>query len=116
MRSISPIDYSTIYASLKKTGRILVLDTGHANVSVAGEIIARISINMFNYLKSPPQRIALPDIPTPTSFSLTKNYYPRSKDIADCILKIFKKKINTNKIFKNKNKHDIPGSWFKGPF
>ena len=116
LRSISPIDYSTIYASLKKTGRILVLDTGHANVSVAGEIIARISINMFNYLKSPPQRIALPDIPTPTSFSLTKNYYPRSKDIADCILKIFKKKINTNKIFKNKNKHDIPGSWFKGPF
>ena len=116
LRSISPIDYSTIYASVKKTGRILVLDTGHSNVSVAGEIIARISINMFNSLKSPPQRIALPDIPTPTSFGLTKNYYPGSKDIADCILKIFKKKINTNKLLNNKNMHDIPGSWFKGPF
>lgn len=116
LRSISPIDYETIYKSIKKTGRVLVLDTANSNGSVAGEIIARVSINAFKYLKNAPQRIALPDVPTPTSFNLTKNFYPGSKEIADTVLKTLNIKINTSKLSEKSKYHDVPGSWFKGPF
>ena len=116
LRTVSPIDYKTINQSVKKTGRVLVLDTANANGSVAGEIIARISINLFNYLKKAPKRIALPDVPVPASFNLTKNFYPGSKEIADAVLKILNKKINTSDLLSNTKYHDIPGTWFKGPF
>ena len=116
LRTISPIDYKTIYLSVKKTGRVLVLDTGNANGSVAGEIIARISMNLFDFLKSAPKRIALPDFPTPTSISLTKNFYPGSKEIADNVLKILNKRFNTQELLQNREYHDVPGPWFEGPF
>jgi pyruvate dehydrogenase E1 component beta subunit len=116
LRTVSPIDYKTLNESIKKTGRVVVLDTANSNGSIAGEIIARISMNLFNFLIEPPCRIALPDVPTPTSFSLTKNFYPGPKAIADTILKILNKKIDTKELLKDKKYHDIPGKWFKGPF
>ena len=116
LRTISPIDYATINRSVKKTGRLLVLDTDNSNVSVASEIIARISMNLFDFLKTAPIKIALPDVPTPASFGLTKNFYPGSKEVAKKVLKILKKNINIKKFSKSNKLHDIPGSWFKGPF
>ena len=113
LRTVSPIDYKLIYKSVKKTGKVIVLDTSNGNVSIASEIIARISIDMFKYLKSPPVRIALPDIPVPTSFALTKNFYPGRKKISEAIAKITNKNI---KNIKNPILHDIPGDWFTGPF
>ena len=75
------------------------------------------SVNgMFNFLKSAPKRIALPDVPTPSSFGLTRNFYPDSINIADCVLKILNRKISTKELTKSKEYHDTPGSWFKGPF
>ena len=49
--------------------------------SLAGEIIAKLTIENFNYLKVAPERIAMPDIPTPTSYGLTKKFYPDWKKI-----------------------------------
>ena len=116
LRTINPIDYSTINQSIKKTGRLLVLDTGNSNLSVASEIVARASMNLFNFFKTAPKKIALPDVPTPTSFGLTKNFYPSSKEIVECIIKVLNKNINTNKLSNSSEHHDVPGSWFKGPF
>ena len=72
--------------------------------------------DLFNNIKNAPKRIALPDVPTPTSFGLTKNFYPGSKEIADSVLKILKKNIKTDELLINMKTHDVPGSWFKGPF
>ena len=43
LRTISPMDLESIYKSVKKTGRLLTLDTGFSNCSVAGEIIAKVT-------------------------------------------------------------------------
>ena len=110
------IDYATIYKSIKKTGRVVVLDTSNANGSIAGEIIARISMNFFKFLKCPPIRIALPDAPTPTSFGLTKDFYPGQIQIIKSILKIVNKKVSIDRTLSNSILHDVPGDWFKGPF
>ena len=116
LRTISPINYSIITNSIKKTGRFLVLDIGNEKYGVASEIISTITIKLYKYLKNPPNKITLPHIPTPTSFGLTKDFYPTYRDIIFEVLKMLKKKTLKNKIPVLKNLHDVPGNWFTGPF
>ena len=113
--SCKPLDTKTIINSVKKTGRVIILDTGFKTSSISSEIITLINENCFQSLKHRPVRITAPDIPEPTSYGLTKFYYNNSNEILNKILKIFNKKMNKQKI-KEKIHHDIPGTWFKGPF
>ena len=55
LRSVSPIDWQTIFESVQKTGRLIVVDTGFSFGSIAGEIIARVVMDRFSYLKLHPQ-------------------------------------------------------------
>lgn len=115
--TIRPIDWEEIFTSVNKTGRILALDTGFTTGSVAGEIIARVSMECFNSLKHRPCRLAMPDIPEPTSPALTKGFYIRASDIVIEIFKMFNKDIsNVKNELPEPIPHDIPGDWFKGPF
>lgn len=117
LRSIKPLDWKTIFNSVEKTGRLLVLDTGFTTGSVAGEIIAKISINKFKKLKAAPERLAMPDVPEPTSFALTKNFHITSDKIINKVLKIMNiKQIKKLRNLDKKKYHDQPGEWFKGPF
>ena len=113
LRSIKPIDWNTIFTSVQKTGRLLVLDTGSETGSISGEIITKVAIECYNDLKTAPQRITLPDIPTPTSPELTKHFYNNSNTVISKICNMLEVEVSnyeTNKIL------DIPGEWFKGPF
>ena len=117
LRTIKPLDWKAIFKSVEKTGRLLVLDTGFTTGSVAGEIIAKISIEKFKKLKSAPARLAMPDVPEPTSFALTRNLHITPKDIIKKVLKILN--INGNGKLHNLSLpkfHDQPNEWFKGPF
>ncbi len=115
LKTISPIDWDTIYQSVEKTKRIIVLDTASEFGSIGSDIISKVSINKHDILKSAPKIIALPDTHSPTSYSLTKEYYKDAKDIIEEIASIFNTNINCDN-FMNKTHHDIPGEWFKGPF
>lgn len=114
LRTISPLDWETVFASVRKTGRALCLDTGWANGSVSGEIIARLSMDCFGALKQAPRRLALPDFPSPTSHALTRDYYPGASDIARVVGEMVGKEINGASL--KIEPHDVPGTWFKGPF
>jgi acetoin:2,6-dichlorophenolindophenol oxidoreductase subunit beta len=117
LRSTSPIDWDTIYTSVKKTGKLLALDSSSKSFSVASEIIARVAINCHSSLTSNPKRIALDDMPSPTSFGLTDKYYIGSKEIFNSVCQIFgKQESNSSNKFKKNHPHDVPGNWFKGPF
>jgi len=121
VRSIKPLDFNSISRSLKKTKRLLVLDTGAKTNSFASEILALVSENKYLNLKSKPVRLCMPDSPEPTSHKLTKYFYNNHISILEKILEIFKKKYKKKYILQlkanDKNKiHDTPGDWFKGPF
>ena len=121
LRTIKPLDWKTVFESVKRTGKLLVLDTGFTTGSVAGEIIAKTLIEKFNYITKAPMRLAMPDIPEPTSYALTKRLYITSIDIITSVLKLLNKKTNLNKIKLEKilnypKHHDIPGEKFDGPF
>jgi pyruvate dehydrogenase E1 component beta subunit len=114
IRVIKPLDLKTILRSVAKTKRLILLDTGSETGSVANDIISKICGKFFKSLKIPPINLSMPNIPEPTSYELTKNFYLNAATISKKILNIFgiKKKI----YLKSQNSHDIPGDWFKGPF
>jgi pyruvate/2-oxoglutarate/acetoin dehydrogenase E1 component len=114
LRTIKPLDTKTILNSVKKTKRILVLDTGSPFCSVASEIISLVSEKEMQILKCKPKKITMPDVPVPTSFYLTKDFYPDQNDIVNTVLQMLK--INKNVRIKNTEFHDIPDHTFKGPF
>jgi pyruvate dehydrogenase E1 component beta subunit len=114
--TVSPIDWDIIFKSVKKTGRLLALDTGATTGSISGEIIARVAINLFSDLRCPPERIAAPDVPTPTSPALTKGFYPDAVSIAEQISKMLKITVDCDELSDTTTPHDVPGDWFKGPF
>jgi pyruvate/2-oxoglutarate/acetoin dehydrogenase E1 component len=119
LRSIRPIDYETIFVSLRKTGRLIVVDTGYKSFGIGAEIVSTCMINCYEYIKSPPEIIGLPDYPCPTAESLAENYYPSEIEISKAIFKSVGKN-NINNAFyekiKKKNKHDIPFVGYTGPF
>lgn len=117
LRSIQPLDWDAVFTSVEKTGRLLVLDTGTTAGSVAGEIVARVSMDCFSALKQAPMRLAMPDYPTPTSPNLSAAYYKRAEEIVEAVGQILRQNLNV-KVIKQASDtpHDVPGDWFKGPF
>ena len=117
LQTISPLDIDTIKKSVNKTGRCLILDTGNKSFGISAEIISTIIENCYSKLKSKPIRIANPDFPVPTTFSLAKHYYPTKYDIFSSILKMFDIKKKPPKDLISKDKYqDQPFSGFTGPF
>lgn len=65
LRSLVPLDKECMLDSVRKTGRLVVVDDDYQSFGVTGEIIAIASIEAFDALKAAPQRVAYPDIPIP---------------------------------------------------
>ncbi len=116
LRTVNPIDWEAIFSSVRKTGRLLALDTGATTGSIAGEVVARVAMDLFSDLRCAPQRIALPDVPTPTSPALTEKFYPSAATIANQVAQMMGLAIDTRELSKSSFPHDVPGDWFKGPF
>ena len=74
LRWIRPLDIDLIVQSVKKTGRLLVVDTGWKMFGVAGEVIASVCEQVSGLLRCSPRRITIPDIPCPASAFLEPYY------------------------------------------
>ena len=115
LRTVAPIDWETVFRSVRKTGRLIALDTSWEACSIAGEIVARTSMDLFHELKSAPRRIGLPFYPVPAGYSLTRDFYPGAKEIASTVGELMGENVDL-KPFEIEGHHDVPGAWFKGPF
>ena len=117
LRTIKPLDWSTISKSVKKTGRLLVVDSGFTTGSISGDIITGVLERNWDVFKCAPQRLAMPDVPEPTSPALTKGFYVRAKDIAQKVLTMCNSNISmSSNDLVEPEPHDVPGNWFTGPF
>ena len=76
VRSLAPIDYRTIGDSVKKTGRVVIVEEGPKTGGVSAEIAAGIQERFGQHLKTPIIRVASPDIPVPFSPILENAYRP----------------------------------------
>ncbi|MBL8158377.1 alpha-ketoacid dehydrogenase subunit beta [bacterium] len=89
--SINPIDIDTVISSVKKTGRLLSIDTTNEAFNVGSEITAKVVQNASVTLKERPHALSTPNVPCPTSTNLTESYYPTKVSIANAVNTIFKK-------------------------
>lgn len=84
LRTLKPLDYDAILASVHKTGKVIVMQEDSAFGGVAAEISAWISEYAFEYLDAPVKRVCSLDTPIPFAVSLEKNYLANSKLKAVC--------------------------------
>ena len=76
VRSLSPIDYDTIGASVRKTGRVVIVEEGPKTGGVAAEIAAGIMEHCGDFLRCPVVRVASADVPVPFTPVLENAYRP----------------------------------------
>jgi len=83
LRSLVPLDRTTILNSARKTGRVLVVDEDYLSYGLTGEIVAILveDHETFRSLKCPVERIANPDSPVPFSEPLEKAILPSTDKI-----------------------------------
>ncbi len=67
LRSLVPLDREGIVESVRKTGRLLVVDEDYHSFGMSGEVISTAIEGAFDYLDAPPVRVTTPDIPIPYS-------------------------------------------------
>jgi 2-oxoisovalerate dehydrogenase E1 component beta subunit len=67
LRSLAPVDYATVEASVRKTGRLVVTHEAAQSGGIGGEIVSSITERCFNYLESAPVRVTGWDIPYPAA-------------------------------------------------
>lgn len=85
MRTIRPLDIDSIVASLRKTGRVVVVDQSWPFGSVASETIAQICEKGFDWLDCQPVRVNTRDVPTPYAKNLESAYLPNADRIVQAV-------------------------------
>jgi len=75
LRSLSPVDYATVEASVRKTGRLVVTHEAAQSGGIGGEIVASITERCFEYLEAAPVRVTGFDIPYPAA-RLERHHLP----------------------------------------
>lgn len=85
LRTLKPFDAPLIMGSVRKTGRLVVADTGWKECGIGAEIISRVAEEAFDSLHGPPVRVNLPECPTPASPALEKLYYPGKDNIIEAV-------------------------------
>jgi 2-oxoisovalerate dehydrogenase E1 component len=84
-RTVSPLDTAAILESVRKTGRLLIVDEAFAPCGIGAEIAAQMASEGFNYLDAPIRRLNGAFAPTPYSPTLEAAVIPSAAGIADTI-------------------------------
>jgi len=81
LRTVSPLDTDTVCTSVKKTGRLCVIDPAWQSFGISAEIVARVAERLGRTLRANPVRICHPDSHTPMSSALEAAYYPEESAV-----------------------------------
>lgn len=79
LRTLQPLDTETIFASVKKTGKVIIYQEDSMFGGVASDISALIMENCFEYLDAPVKRVASLDSPIPFTKALEDQYLPKGR-------------------------------------
>lgn len=88
LRTLVPLDSATIMASVKKTGKLLIVHEAARNCGFGAEIAARVSEEAFNYLDAPIYRVCGLDAPVPYSKPLESEVLPQLDELLHDIRKL----------------------------
>jgi len=83
LRTLQPLDDAAVFASVRKTSKVIVLHEATLSGGVGGEVASRITEHCFEDLDGPVVRIAAPDCPVPFSPPLEEAFLPNAAKIAE---------------------------------
>jgi pyruvate/2-oxoglutarate/acetoin dehydrogenase E1 component len=84
-RTLKPLDLETITNSVKKTGRLVGVTEAYRTGSFISDLIAQVMETAFDYLDSPPARVAAADVPVPMAETLEAAAIPSTEQIVAAI-------------------------------
>jgi pyruvate/2-oxoglutarate/acetoin dehydrogenase E1 component len=82
LRSLVPLDLDTVLASVRRTGRLLVVHEAVQDFGAGAEIAARVGDELFDELRTPVRRLGTPPVPMPFSPDLERSLLPSTSAIA----------------------------------
>ena len=88
LRTIRPLDYKTIFESVKKTNRLVILEESWPFGNISTEITYQVQNHVFDYLDAPIEKINTADTPAPYSPVLLKEWLPNFKDVIKAVKKV----------------------------
>ncbi|WP_394278298.1 alpha-ketoacid dehydrogenase subunit beta [Microbacterium sp.] len=97
LRSISPVDYAAVTASVRRTGRVVVTHEASREGGVAAEIIASVTEKCFHYLEAAPVRVTGHDIPYPPA-KLEQYHLPDLDRILDAVDRVMGRPNSTTEV------------------
>lgn len=87
-RTLVPFDVDTLVKSVRKTGRLLVVDEAYLNFGIQAEVIATVTERAFESLKAAPRRLGNPNVPVPFAPCLQDEVLPNQARIETAIRQI----------------------------
>lgn len=90
LRSLSPVDYATVVASVQKTGRAVMLDTARRNGGAMAEIVSEVQERAMDWLDGPIMRVGSKDVPWPYNRGLEQDILPTADDVIAAARKVIK--------------------------
>lgn len=84
-RTVKPLDKQAIFESVKKTGRLVIMDEEPVTGSWASEVAAIVVEEIFDYLDAPIKRVCAPNTPIPFSPGLEKYWMPSETTLIQTI-------------------------------
>jgi pyruvate dehydrogenase E1 component beta subunit len=81
LRSLVPLDRATVINSVKKTGRLIVVDEDYQSYGVSGEIITSVVEHDYSIMRAAPKRVAYPDVPIPFARPMEQFCLPNAEKI-----------------------------------
>jgi 2-oxoisovalerate dehydrogenase E1 component beta subunit len=88
LRTLLPLDWQAIKASVRKTGKVLIVHEARGTGGIGGEIAARIAQDCFEDLDGPVVRLAARDVHTPFAPSMEEYVLPNQEKITEAIRKL----------------------------
>lgn len=88
LRSLRPVDWETVYNSVRKTHRALVLTEDWMSYGISAEIAARLSHETFDYLDAPVERLTQLEVPLPYASNLEKLSFPDEARVIEQVKKM----------------------------
>ena len=88
LRTLWPWDRETVFSSVARTGRLLVVHQAVRTAGFGAEIVAEVTEHLFSELKAPPRRLAAPRVPVPYSEPLEALCRVSAQDIVSAALKL----------------------------
>lgn len=90
LRSIKPLDVEAIVKSVKKTGRLMAVESGFPSFGVSSEILALTMEYAFDYLDAPAIRVTGAEVPTPYAQKLEEMSFPQVDTITNYAAKLLR--------------------------